>query len=75
MADNTFDVEICNHKSILKNIDPWMDGKAGERIGIYLFDYLSALEFCESVESAREFANSKYAQKWGNSFVINNDFD
>ena len=66
---------IGNHESFIDKIDPWMDGRAGERIGSYLFDYIDAIKCNESRKSSLEIANSEYSKKWGANYVIYNNFD
>ena len=49
----------------LEYIDPFRDGRAGERIGQYLGWYLEALDTGLGRDPALEHADARYASAWG----------
>ncbi|MFA5094757.1 MAG: hypothetical protein WC512_05890 [Candidatus Omnitrophota bacterium] len=51
-------------------IDPFRDGRAGERIGYYIKLVLEAFEKGEGRDRAISYANGSYAAKWGADKVI-----
>ena len=55
----------------LEHIDPFRDGRAGERMGQYLAWYLEALDDGLKRDSALTQADERYADKWGFSSVVN----
>jgi hypothetical protein len=55
---------------VLDDLDPFRDGKAGERIGEYISWYLSEIDKGVSREDALNLATQKYADKWGADKVI-----
>ena len=55
---------------ILDQLDPFRDGKAGQRIGEYIAWYLDSLDQSSSKAEALRTATKKYAEKWGNDKVI-----
>lgn len=57
-------------EEILGDIDPFRDGRAGERIGEYIRWYLEALDSGLEREPALEQASSHYAAKWGPQSVV-----
>jgi hypothetical protein len=55
---------------VLDDLDPFRDGKAGERIGEYISWYLRELDKGEIRDEALNLATQKYADKWGADKVI-----
>ncbi|MEK9627529.1 MAG: hypothetical protein VW455_00760 [Nitrospinota bacterium] len=54
---------------ILDQLDPFRDGKAGQRIGEFVNWYLEGLDQNLSKNDALKSATNKYAEKWGNDKV------
>jgi hypothetical protein len=55
---------------VLDDLDPFRDGKAGERIGEYISWYMRELDKGVSRDDALNLATKKYAEKWGSDKVI-----
>jgi len=54
---------------MIKQKDPFRDGKAAERIGQYLYWLLDAFNEGETREGAMKYANQNYAEMWGSENV------
>lgn len=54
----------------LDKIEPYRDGRAGERIGNYMGWALQAMEREESRERAITYANEMYTARWGQGRII-----
>ena len=54
---------------MIKQKDPFQDGKAAERIGQYLHWLLDAFNKGETREGAMKYANQNYAEMWGSENV------
>ena len=63
---------LGSHEEILDEIDPFRDGKAGNRIGEYLLLYLESVDKGLSRDEAINRANEIYMGKWGKDKVIVN---
>ena len=61
---------LGDHSDILDNIDPFRDGKAGERIGNYIYTFLEKLDSGFEKNKAIEWCNDQYAENWGNDKII-----
>ena len=57
-------------ESLLHQIDPFRDGRAGERIGQYVNWYLEALDHGLERDEALEQATSRYSTEWGTDSVV-----
>lgn len=55
---------------LLEEIDPFQDGRAGERIGDYIRWCLGASDNHLDRDEALEFATQRYAEKWGEKSVV-----
>jgi hypothetical protein len=64
--------DLGDASPILDQIDPFRDGKAGQRIGEYVTWYLEGLDQNLSKDAAIKIATDKYADKWGADKVIQN---
>ncbi len=62
--------DIGDWSSYLDRIDPYRDGRAGERVGNYIKSALGALEDGGTRDSAVTSANRSYAEKWGSEKII-----
>ena len=62
--------DLGDHSPILDEIDPFRDGKAGERIGTYTRWLLDKLNAGWARNEAINWANGRYAEKWGADKVI-----
>lgn len=54
----------------LAELDPFRDGKGGERIGIYLRWLLEGFDAGKNQDEAIKYANELYAKNWGRDKVI-----
>lgn len=52
-------------EELLQEIDPFRDGRAGQRIGEYIAWYLAGLDFGMERDAALGQATQRYAHKWG----------
>jgi len=62
--------DIGDWSGYLDRIDPYRDGRAGERAGNYMKFALEALTAGGNREDAVVSANRLYSQKWGNGKII-----
>ena len=58
-------IELGNHEEIVKLIDPFRDGKGGERVGSVIRKFLQELDCGSSKNKAVEVAVEEFRQKWG----------
>jgi len=58
---------------VLAHIDPFRDGRAGERIGQYLGWYLEALDKGLARDQALNQADSNYAAAWGDRALVSRE--
>lgn len=56
--------------SYIHDLDPFRDGKAGQRIGTYFYWFLNEIEAGVSRDEALRNVNSKYAEKWGAEKIV-----
>jgi len=56
--------------ALLRDIDPFRDGQAGQRIGEYLWWYLEGLDNGTGRDQALKQANRLFAGKWGGGAVV-----
>jgi hypothetical protein len=54
---------------ILDQLDPFRDGKSGQRIGEFVTWYMESLDQNLNKNEALKIATNKYAEKWGNDKV------
>lgn len=62
--------DLGDHSPILDEIDPFRDGKAGERIGIYIKWFMDKLNAGCDRNEAIDWSNAQYAAKWGSDKII-----
>lgn len=55
--------------TFLSAIDPFRDGRAGERIGAYIRWYLEGIDYGLNRDRALQEASQHYAKKWGTEMV------
>ena len=56
---------LGDHSSLLDEIDPFRDGRAGERIGTYIRWFLEELNAGRSRDEALSLVNERYSTLWG----------
>jgi len=61
--------QLGSHDAIIDEIDPWRDGKGGERVGGYLRTYLEAMDEGLDRDVAISRANRAYQALWGDDKV------
>jgi len=61
---------LGDHSLIIDQLDPFRDGRAGERVGTYIRWLLEAFDKECGREAAIQEANVKYAAKWGKDKVL-----
>lgn len=54
----------------MDELDPFRDGRGGERIGIYMRWLLEAFDDGKNRDESIQYANKLYAQQWGEDKVI-----
>jgi len=69
MADPASEPGLGDFSSAMDQIDPFCDGKAGERIGSYIAHLLKSFDSDLDRDQAIHKANEDYAQKWGQESV------
>lgn len=67
------DISIGDHSEILDQIDFWRDGNGGKRVGLYLKNYLSALNNDGRSLARIKNANKIYVNNWGKETIIQSD--
>lgn len=69
-ADPASEPHLGDHTPCLDQLDPFRDGRAGERVGSYIRSLLEAFDAgCDRTEAIRR-ANDQYAQQWGADKVV-----
>ena len=63
---------IGDHSAIVKQLDPFQDGKATDRIADYLSYLIQGYDHGYSKDLVIESANKKFVSKWGEDKVISN---
>jgi len=51
-------------------LDPFCDGRGGERIGTYIYWLLESFDNGKNRDEAMQYANKLYAEKWGSDKII-----
>jgi len=69
MADPASEPGLGDFSSAMDQIDPFCDGKAGERIGSYIANLLQSFDSGLNRDQAIQKANEDYALKWGQENV------
>ena len=69
MADPASEPGLGDFSSAMGQIDPFCDGKAGERIGSYIANLLQSFDSDLNRDQAIHKANEDYALKWGQENV------
>lgn len=62
--------ELGDWTPYLNELDPFCDGKGGERMGTYMRWLLEAFDSGKNRNEAMEYANKLYSEKWGSDKVI-----
>ncbi len=62
--------DLGDASPVVDRLDPFRDGRSGERIGNYAADFLEALEAGLSRDEALKKATRRYAERWGRDKVI-----
>jgi hypothetical protein len=69
-ADPASEPDLGDHTPCLDQLDPFRDGRAGERVGSYIRWLLEAFdEGCDRTEAIRR-ANDQYGQQWGADKIV-----
>ena len=55
---------------IIDQLDPFQDGRAGERVGTYIRWFLEAIEAGKDRNIAIQLTNERYADAWGEDKII-----
>jgi hypothetical protein len=67
--------KLGDWSSYIDKLDPFRDGRGGERIGAYMQWLLESFDKGKSRDDAIQYANKLYAEQWGEDKVINmNDY-
>lgn len=69
-ADPDLKPELGDWTPFLDKLDPFRDGRAGERMGNYMRWFLEEIEAGQSRDQALKNVNSKYAAVWGGDKII-----
>ena len=69
-ADPTSEPELGDFSNRMEQVDPFHDGRGGERIGHYISYLLGAFDSGHNRDNAIRQANEQYAQMWGADKVI-----
>ena len=62
--------ELGNWKQHIHKVDPFRDGRGGERIGTYIRHLLDSYGKGSESNIAINYANQQYIKKWGKDKVI-----
>lgn len=62
--------ELGDWTPFLDELDPFRDGKGGERMGSYMRWLLESLDEGKSRNEAIQYANKLYAEQWGSDKII-----
>lgn len=68
--DPVNDSTLGDWSEYLDKLDPFCDGKGGERMGTYMRWLLEAFDSGKDRDAAIVFANEQYAKQWGEDKVI-----
>lgn len=71
-ADKSSNPKLGDWTPYLDLLDPFRDGRAGERMGTYLRWCLEGFDAGLNRDDAIKQANNKYAAQWGDDKVVNN---
>ena len=63
------DRRLGNFSDYVDKIDGFQDGRASERVGRFISDFLSGLDRCLDREEAIDSAVKNYRSVWGNDKV------
>ena len=69
-ADPSSEPELGDFSGMMDQVDPFHDGRAGERIGDYIRWLLEGFETGNDRDTAIREANEKYCATWGQNKVI-----
>ncbi|MDD4910386.1 MAG: hypothetical protein PHR44_06915 [Candidatus Omnitrophica bacterium] len=70
-ADRGLNPGLGDWSSFMDRLDPFCDGKGGQRMGVYMRWLLESFDAGEGREEAIQYANSRYAQSWGADKIAN----
>ncbi|MDR4508762.1 MAG: hypothetical protein MRJ65_11105 [Candidatus Brocadiaceae bacterium] len=62
--------ELGDWSSYLNELDPFRDGKGGERMGAYMQWLLEAFDKGNGRDEAIQYANKLYSEQWGSDKII-----
>ena len=60
---------LGDHGPVVEELDPFRDGRTGERVGAYLRWLLEAFDAGEDRETALQRTNERYAAAWGAGLI------
>ena len=63
--------ELGDWTPFLDELDPFRDGRGGERMGIYMRWLLESFDNGKNRDEVIQSANKLYAEKWGSDKVVN----
>ena len=63
--------ELGDWTPYLNELDPFRDGRGGERMGTYMRWLLEAFDKGKNRDEAMQYANKLYTNKWGNDTITN----
>ncbi|MCQ9206938.1 MAG: hypothetical protein NG740_03555 [Omnitrophica bacterium] len=63
--------ELGDWSSYIDRLDPFRDGKSGERMGSYMRWLLENFDKGKNRDEAMEYADRQYAREWGEDKIIN----
>lgn len=66
----TSNINLGDWTPFLDKLDPFRDGRAGERMGTYIRWMLEAFDNGKNHNDSIEYANNLYRKEWGNDKVI-----
>jgi len=69
-ADSSSEPGLGDFSPFVDQVDPFRDGKAGERIGAYIRCLLEGFDAGLDRDQVIEQANAQYAEAWGAQYVI-----
>lgn len=69
-ADPASEPELGDFSNKMEQVDPFQDGRAGERAGTYIRWLLEAFDQGKDRDSAMRQANEEYAADWGADKVV-----
>jgi len=68
--DPSSEPELGDWSAFIDQLDPFRDGRAGERVGTYLRWFLEGLDAGYDRDTALRYANKKYGEMWGFDKVV-----